>query len=231
MTGKETGKEADDLRLVRFRKMSKPVRVVYARPRTFLSIAIGVAAFLLLPGSLRLVTRMVIGWDTFVALYLLLVYIMMARCGLAHIKRNAVLQDDGRFLILLVTALGAFASIAAIVFELGASHHSVPELTLATVTIALSWAAVHSGFALHYAHEFYRGKPGGLQFPSGDKDEHADYWDFVYFSFVIGMTAQVSDVGITDKTIRRTATVHGIISFVYNTALVALMVNIAASAI
>jgi uncharacterized membrane protein len=232
MTGKEAGKGADDPFLVRFRKMSKPVRVVYARPRTSIAILVGIVAYFLLPGSWRLVTRMVIGWDIVVALYLLLVYIMMARCGLAHIKRNAILQDDGRFLILLVTAFGAFASIAAIVFELGASHHSVPELTLATVTIVLSWAAVHTTFALHYAHEFYRGaKPGGLQFPSGDRHENADYWDFVYFSFVIGMTAQVSDVGITDKIIRRTATVHGIISFVYNTALVALMVNIAASAI
>jgi uncharacterized membrane protein len=212
--------------------MSRPVRVVYARPRTFISIAIGVVAFFLLPGSLRLVTRLLFGWDIFVTFYLVLAYIMMFRCDLAHIRRNAVLQDDGRFLILLVTALGAFASIAAIVFELGASHRSVPELTLATVTIALSWATVHTTFALHYAHDYYRGsKPGGLQFPSGDQHDHADYWDFVYFSFVIGMTAQVSDVGITDKTIRRTATAHGIISFVFNTALVALMVNIAASAI
>jgi uncharacterized membrane protein len=70
-----------------------------------------------------------------------------------------------------------------------------------------------------------------LQFPSGDSRENPDYWDFVYFSFVIGMTAQVSDVGITDKIIRRTATAHGIVSFIFNTALVALMVNIAASAI
>jgi uncharacterized membrane protein len=100
------------------------------------------------------------------------------------------------------------------------------------VTIVLSWGMVHTAFALHYAHDFYRGKkPGGLQFPSGDKHAEADYWDFVYFSFVIGMTAQVSDVGITDKIIRRTATVHGIISFVFNTALIALMVNIAGSAI
>jgi uncharacterized membrane protein len=225
-------KEVEDPHLARFRKMSKPVRVVYARPRTFISVLIGLVAFALLPGSLRLVTRMLVGWDIFIAIYLALVYIMMTRCGLAHIKRNAVLQDDGRFLILLVTAFGAFASIAAIVFELGATKHSAPELTLATVTIALSWAAVHTTFALHYAHDYYRGaKPGGLQFPSGDEHDHADYWDFVYFSFVIGMTAQVSDVGITDKTIRRTATVHGIISFVFNTALVALMVNIAASAI
>ena len=225
-------READDPVIVRFRNMSLPVRVVYARPRTFASVAVGTVAFFVLPDSSRLVTRLLISWDIFAALYLVLAYIMMFRCGLAHIRRNAVLQDDGRFLILTVTALGAFASIAAIVFELGASHHAVPQLLLATATITLSWAVVHTAFALHYAHDYYGGaKPGGLQFPSGDQHDHADYWDFVYFSFVIGMTAQVSDVGITDKTIRRTATVHGIISFIYNTALVALMVNIAASAI
>ena len=227
-----TGKESDDPVIARFQRMARPVRIVYGRPRTFFAAAIGIIAFFLLPPSLRGVTRALIGWNIFAATYLLLVYTMVVRSGLSHIKRNAVLQDDGRFLILLVASLGAFASIAAIVSELGASHHSVPELILATITIALSWAAVHTTFALHYAHEFYRGpKPGGLQFPSGDTHEHADYWDFVYFSFVIGMTAQVSDVGITDKTIRRTATAHGIVSFVYNTALVALMVNIAASAI
>ena len=224
-------KEIDEL-VDRFKKMPVPVRFVYARPRTFIAIAVGIIAFFLLPGSLRLVTRLLVGWDIFVALYLLLVFTMVLRSGIIHIRRNAALQDDGRFLILMVTALGAFASIAAIVFELGASNRSAPGLILATVTIVLSWAAVHTAFSLHYAHEYYRGgKPGGLQFPSGDQHEDADYWDFVYFSFVIGMTAQVSDVGITDKTIRRTATVHGIISFVFNTALVALMVNIAASAI
>ena len=221
-----------DEHLVRFRKLPKPVRVVYARPRTFISIAIGIVAFFLLPGSLRLVTRLLIGWDIFVTFYLVLAYAMMFRCDLAHIRRNAVLQDDGRFLILLVTAVGAFASIAAIVFELGASQRNAPQLALATVTIALSWAVIHTTFALHYAHDYYRGaNPGGLQFPSGDQHDHADYWDFVYFSFVIGMTAQVSDVGITDKTVRRTATAHGIISFIFNTALLALTVNIAASAI
>jgi uncharacterized membrane protein len=218
--------------LVRFRKLPMPVRVVYGRPRTFIAIAIGIVAFFLLPSQLRMVTRLVVGWDVFAALYLVLAYVMMLRCGVAHIRRNAALQDDGRFLILLVTALGAFASLAAIVFELGAAKGNAPGLVLATVTIVLSWALVHTAFSLHYAHEFYRAsKPGGLQFPSGDEHHDADYWDFVYFSFVIGMTAQVSDVGITDRIIRRTATVHGIISFVFNTALLALTVNIAASAI
>jgi uncharacterized membrane protein len=227
-----TPKKEIDEAVARLRKMPVPLRVVYARPRTFIAIAVGLIAFLSLPDTLRLVTRLLLGWDTFVALYLVLVFTMVFSSGVAHIRRNAALQDDGRFLILLVTALGAFASIAAIVFELGATNRSGPGLVLATVTIALSWAAVHTAFALHYAHDYYRGsKPGGLQFPSGGKTEEADYWDFVYFSFVIGMTAQVSDVGITDRMIRRTATVHGIISFVFNTALLALMVNIAASAI
>ena len=224
--------EEFEQRLLRFRKLPKAVRLVYARPRTFLSIVCGIAAFFLLPVSLRPVTRLLIGWDTFVALYIALVYTMMLRSSHATIRHMAALQDDGRFSIPLLTALGAFASLAAIVFELGQGQHKAAELIFATSTVALSWAAVHTGFALHYAHEFYRGdRPGGLQFPSGDKDDHADYWDFVYFSFVIGMTAQVSDVGITDRTIRRIATLHGIISFVFNTALLALMVNIAASAI
>ena len=225
-------RQTEDARLLHLRQRPKLLRLVYARPRAFISVLVGIVAFLLVPPSLRLVTRLLIGWDVFAGLYVVLAYIMMFRSGHDHIRRNAVMQDDGRFLILLITALGAFASIAAIVFELGGTRHAVPQLVVATTTIALSWAVVHTAFALHYAHDYYRGsKPGGLQFPSGEKQDHADYWDFVYFSFVIGMTAQVSDVGITDKTIRRTATVHGIISFVYNTALVALMVNIAASAI
>ena len=224
--------EEFEQRLLRFRKLPKLARVVYARPRTFLSMAVGIGCFFLLPESLRLVTRLLIGWDVFVAMYLVLVYTMVFRGGLGYIRRNAALQDDGRFLIPLLTALGAFASLAAIVSELGEAHRNPPQLIFATLTIALSWAAVHTAFALHYAHDYYRGdEPGGLQFPSGDRHEDADYWDFVYFSFVIGMTAQVSDVGITDRTIRRTATAHGIISFVFNTALLALMVNIAASAI
>ena len=224
--------DKEDPVLARFRKMSRPVRLIYARPRTFIALAASILVSLLLPGSYRLVTRLLFGWDTLIAVYLALVYAMMLCNDHQHIRRAAAMQDDGRFVILLVTAIGAFASIAAIVSELGTPHRGVLELSIAITTIALSWAAVHTTFALHYAHDYYRSaKPGGLQFPSGDKEDHADYWDFVYFSFVIGMTAQVSDVGITDRTIRRTATAHGIVSFIYNTALLALTVNIAASAI
>ena len=226
------GLHPDDPALAHFARLPPALRIIYARPRTFIALGTAVIAFFLLPPALRLITRLLLGWDIFITIYLVLVAVMMLRSEHHHIRRKAIMQDDGRFVILLFTALGAFASIAAIVLELGASKRGAVELVLAMLTVTLSWAAVHTTFALHYAHDYYRrDKPGGLQFPSGDKDEPADYWDFVYFSFIIGMTAQVSDVGITDKVIRRTATVHGIISFVYNTALVALMVNIAASAI
>ena len=96
--------------------------------------------------------------------------------------------------------------------------------------MVLSWAFTHTIFALHYAHEFYgeATRKSGLQFPG---DGQPDYWDFVYFAFVIGMTFQVSDVAITNKSIRRMVVAHGALSFFFTTAIVAMTVNIAASII
>jgi uncharacterized membrane protein len=181
-------------------------------------------------------TRLLVAWDVSVALYLGLVYRLMARSRIGHIRRRARIEDEGRNTILALSAASALASLGAIVVELGSSSVSgggrpPAKLALAMVTIGLSWAFTHTIFALHYAHDFYSddgGQGGGLQFPGG---EEPDYWDFVYFSFVIGMTSQVSDVAITCKAIRRTVAAHGVISFVFNAALLALMVNIAASAI
>ena len=223
------GKKNGDPYLLRLKGMPRPVRIVLARPRTFIAFAIGLASLLFLPPSWRLATRLLVAWDNFIAIYMMLAYVTVFSCGTDDIRRQAARQDDGRFFILVMTGLGAFASIAAIVMELGIKPQQAPQLVLAVITIVLSWATIHTTFALHYAHDYYRGaKAGGLAFPGGDEP---DYWDFVYFSFVIGMTAQVSDVGVTDKIIRRTATAHGVVSFIFNTALVALMVNIAASAI
>ncbi|RIK97938.1 MAG: DUF1345 domain-containing protein [Proteobacteria bacterium] len=215
--------------LARFQKWPWALRIVYARARTFIALACGIVVYALLPDTLSPVTRLLMAWDVFAALYLLLVYAFVLRSGIGHIRQQAALQDDGRFLILIVTAIGAFASIAAIVFELGQPDRGGFGVALAVATIALSWTVVHTTFALHYAHDYYsERRGGGLAFPG---DDRPDYWDFVYFSFVIGMTAQVSDVGITSKAIRRTATAHGIVSFVFNTALLALTINIAAGLI
>jgi uncharacterized membrane protein len=224
-----TGDDRFAERLLRHRARPRPLRIVMARPRLFLSLLVGVVAFVLQPHVMRIATRLLVSWDLCVALYLALVYTTVVT-GSDAIRRNAARMDDGRFGILVLTSVAAFATFAAIVTELGGGHRSHYSLVLAMGTIALSWAAIHTTFALHYAHDYYRSDPpGGLLFP-GDSAP-PDYWDFVYFSFVIGMTAQVSDVGVTDKIIRRTATAHGIASFVFNTALLALTINIVASAL
>jgi len=205
------------------------LRFVQARRRLSASVVVGVVSFFVLPQAWTIITRLLVGWDVTISLFLILAYAMMWRTDMSHVKRNAVLQDEGRFSILIVTGAAAFASLAAIVAELSGARNDPVVLIFATATIVLSWVAVHTIFALHYAHEYYHaGAAGGMTFPEDDKP---DYWDFIYFSFVIGMTAQVSDVAVTDKIVRRTVTAHGIISFSFNTALLALMINIAASAL
>ena len=178
-------------------------------------------------------TRVLVGWDVYVGLYLALVTHLMSVCDVRHIRERAALEDEGQVTILVLTVAAALASLGAIVAELGSSGGTPrrpAQVVLAALTILLSWAFIHTIFALHYAHEFYdETEGGGMAFPGGEAAP--DYWDFVYFSFVIGMTSQVSDVGVTSRHIRRTVAAHGVVSFVFNAALLALTVNIAASAI
>jgi uncharacterized membrane protein len=168
-------------------------------------------------------------------LYLLLALQMMAAADVHRMRLRARLQDEGQTAILVLTAIAALASLGAIVALLGGSGPDArqpADLMLAVLTILMSWALTHTIFALHYAHEYYdenQGRGGGMSFPGDDNEP--DYWDFLYFSFTIGMCAQVSDVGVSCKPIRRTVLGHSIISFIFNAALLALTVNIAASAI
>jgi uncharacterized membrane protein len=205
------------------------LRIIRARPRLFLAALFGAALSLLLPWDWRLATRVLIGWDAAVGFYLIGACALLARSDVAHIRRRAAILDEGRFAILVVVVGAAVASLGGILAELGAGR-AAGQLAVATLTILLSWTLVHVIFALHYAHEFYAAKPrgGGLTFPGG---EEPDYWDFLYFSLVIGMTSQVSDVAVTGRTIRRTVAAHGVVSFLFNAALIALTVNIAASAL
>jgi uncharacterized membrane protein len=181
----------------------------------------------------RLATRLLVGWDISAGLYLALVAHMMSVSSIHRIRGRAAREDEGQAAILVLTVTAALASLGAIVAELGSAvgtNRRPSHVVLAVLTILLSWAFIHAIFALHYAHEFYdETEGGGLAFPGGDLEP--DYWDFVYFSFVVGMTSQVSDVCITSKRIRRVVTAHGVIAFVFNVALLALTVNIAASAI
>jgi len=218
------------------RRSILPVRVVRARPRLFssLGVFVAIAAILSAVTTWRLSPRLLVGWNIGIGLYLVLAFHMMAVSDVVSIRRRAASEDDGKFAMLVLTVASALASLAAIVAELSSTLNGgarqPTQLVLAISTIVLTWAFIHTMFALHYAHEFYDEEGGGgLTFPGSDAEP--DYWDFMYFSFVIGMTSQVSDVGVTCKPIRRTVTAHGVVSFVFNVALLALTVNIAASAI
>jgi len=217
------------------RRLPRFVRIIRARPRLMLSTLVGIVVVVLLPAPWRPSTRALIGWDIGVAVYLTAAGIMVARSDIARIRRHAALQDEGQLAILALTVAAALATLGAILADLSSAPPGAARpasaLMLATVTIVLSWTFVHAIFALHYAHEFYGARGhhgGGLAFPGG---EEPDYWDFLYFSLVIGMTSQVSDVGVTSRSIRRTVAAHGVISFAFNATLIALTVNIAASAL
>ena len=152
-----------------------------------------------------------------------------------NVRRSAKLQDSSRTVIFALVVGSACASLLALGFVLGTSK-DLPKVKLAEhvivalFTVICSWLLVHTMFALRYANTFYKcdaskpgGNIGGMQFPD---EETPDYLDFAYFAFVIGMTCQVSDVQISSRSIRRLALVHGFLSFVFNTAILALSVNI-----
>jgi uncharacterized membrane protein len=209
------------------------VRVGRAHIRLIFCVALGLLVMLAVPATP--VTRILIGWDAGVLAYLAAAASVMARCdSVAQMRRNAAAQDEGAFAMLFLTVAAALASLGAIFAELALIERDNPHYglygVLAIATVALSWAFIHTIFALHYAHEFYGAgeRKNGLRFP---EDNQPDYWDFIYFSFVIGMTFQVSDVAVTHKSVRRTVVAHGALSFLFVTAILAMTVNVAANII
>ncbi len=176
---------------------------------------------------------MIIGWNLGACLYLLLSARMMFWSTHEGMRKRALQHDDGRItvLVLVVTAaimcLGAIVAQLAIVKDMhGALRYA--HIALAALTILSSWAFTQVMFALHYAHDYYgaqaRGASGGLEFPGG----HApDYGDFLYFSCVIGTSGQTADVSFSSRGMRRTGLVHCVLAFFFNTAVIALTINIA----
>ncbi|HUC03615.1 MAG TPA: DUF1345 domain-containing protein [Methyloceanibacter sp.] len=220
------------------RKWPLLLRIVSARPRLFLSILAGFAVGALLPlyvTELRSVTRFLVAWDFGVGLYLILAFWMIAHSGVTEIHRQSLAQDEGGFAILVLTIVSACASVGAVFTWLEiatrAETFALPVLAFLLLTIMMSWAFIHTMFALHYAHEFYaehHKTGGGLIFP---RDPEPTYWDFVYLAFSIGTATQVSDVEISSKRIRRTVTLHGIVSFFFNVTVIALTVGLVGDAI
>jgi len=204
------------------------------RSRLLLSVLLAGVVSVLLPSWFHWPIRILCVWDSGMLCFLALTWSLMVKATPETMQRNAQSEDEGRLTILSLVTAAACASILAIGFMLKDSKGIPPTIlvlhvTLAVVTIVGSWLLVHTIFASHYAHEYYRTgksleecKADGLDFPS---DIEPDYWDFLYFSFIIGMTSQVSDVQVTSRSMRRLALLHGILSFFFNTAIVAMTIN------
>jgi uncharacterized membrane protein len=209
------------------------VRMMRGHARLWCAIAVGGVVYVLMPGSFRAVTRALVAWDAALVFYLAWAAWMMAGSPVAEIRRHSAAQDEGAFALMVLTIAAAMASLVAIFAQLAGGEGDKPDpasYVLAIATVVLSWAFIHTIFALHYAYDFYGegDRANGLEFPGGAKP---DYWDFIYFSFVIGSTFQVSDVAVTNRWIRRSVAAHGVLSFFFNATVVALTVNMAAKAI
>jgi len=176
--------------------------------------------------------RLAVAWDAGVAAFLLLTFVRLSRTrSVARIRARAAEMDQAGRAVLPLSLLAAGASVFVIV--LMAASGGKPTATAATLivaTIALSWLFVQTIFALHYAHEFYapagtgQGDRQGLMFPGEDD---ADYWDFLHFALIIGVANQTADVQISSQRLRRIATVHSILAWLFNTVILALAVNLA----
>jgi len=164
--------------------------------------------------------------------YLVLTFRRLPALTAERLKRHAVDADEPIWIILAVTLAAVAVSLASLFSVLNSARAASPvELLLAFASVAFGWLTIHLMAALHYAHLYWRPADGGgarkgLDFPG---TAHPSAWDFVYFAFVIGMTAQTSDVAVTTTAMRRVNLLHAVVSFFFNTVLVAAAVNAAVS--
>ena len=217
--------------------LTAPLRM---RPRLLAAIAVGAAVGVALPEAAHGVTRWLLGWNSTVWLYLALVWQMMRRPDQAHLRRHAAAHAEGAGIVLMIAIAAAIASVAAIVAELSSVKGSPagvawPNVLLAVVTLIGSWLLLPVEFALTYASRYFvaEAEPGGLAFPgiaeTANDESAPGYGDFLYFSLTIAATAQTSDVSVTTRAMRKLVVGHAVVSFAFNTMVLALAINIAAS--
>ena len=206
-----------------------------AHYRILLSLLTGAIAFFLARHNPSTPAITLITWITIASTIIVLDWVIILWAHPKDIRKIASLEDSSRVMIFVFVMVASLVSLVAMYLLLksskGESESTVAGyIILAMTAVVISWWLVHTVFTMRYAHLYYttdEGKKtplGGLEFPGNDKEP--DYLDFVYFSFVVGMTFQVSDVEISSKQIRRLAWAHGLIAFAFNTAIVALSINV-----
>ena len=216
------------------------------RPRLTSSMLVGLALFAVLEAFTPLSWRMsfILAWDCATAFAFVVLYLGLRGASAQAMKANAIRQDAGKWFVLVLTLLAATASLVVIASQMplvkqSAGVEKVAGVLLVVYTVVASWALIQTICALHYAHDFYidadvsadggaMHKPVRLLFPGSKPPNYAD---FLYFSFTIGMTFQVSDVQIADRGIRRIVLAHAVASFFYTTGILALAINLVAGLI
>lgn len=204
-----------------------------ARHRLAVSLVVTTVVWFAMRGRVQFSTQTIATWDAFALSLLVLAWLAILTTPQARIRAQVKMQDVGRTWIFVFVVVAACAGLFAVVFlfhtnKAGAQPHLPFHIALSLLAVISSWAVVHTVFGLRYAHTFYgdsedpRRHAGGLIFPG---ERAPDYMDFAYFSFVIGMTFQVSDVQITSRGLRQLVLVHGILSFAFNTIILALTIN------
>ena len=207
-----------------------PLRFVRARPWLMVStLVFVVASSMMMLSGVKPASALLVGFDLGALLFLSMLARMFTRAGAEHMARQARAQDTGRRGTLCIAVAVSSVVLVALSTELHAAKNGgAVAMGMAALSIVLSWLFMNTMYALHYAHGYYGdfGKQHeGLEFPG---TKQPDYWDFVYFAFVVGMCFQVSDVQITSHTLRRTALLHSVVAFFFNVFIIALSVNIAA---
>jgi uncharacterized membrane protein len=203
-----------------------------AHHRFFAALGVAALAVAFTPWNWHWTARVLTVWNAYSLCTLILCWIALANADPGDVARTASLQDSSRTAIFVFVLIAACASVFAVAAELSTAKgldpaHFGGHIVFALLTVLSSWLLVHTVFALRYAHIYYdcdeHGKAaGGLNFPDEDSP---DYLDFAYFSFVIGMTSQVSDVNISGRSMRRLALLHGLISFGFNLSILGLCIN------
>lgn len=218
--------------------IGKFIQQLHPLHRVLISMGLSAITFFCLQNtSLQELVMLVIVWDVYALSYCITSWIVFFARTCTQIRQHAREEDGSRIFVYLVIMLSSFASLFTVLLLI--SSDDLKDTTpyvyvpVAILGMLLSWMMVHITFAFHYAHLFYdddedgnsHKHAGGLNFPNENKP---DYLDFAYFSFIIGMTFQVSDVEVTSRKLRRMVLLHSLLAFGLNTFVVALTINLIA---
>ncbi|OYU47413.1 MAG: hypothetical protein CFE31_16705 [Rhizobiales bacterium PAR1] len=210
-----------------------PMRLIRSRPRLVIALVAMPLIYVAIPASHAASTRLLVAWDAGMAFYLIAMVNLMFRVPVAEVPSHVARQDVGQKALLILAIIAALASFLTIAVEIRAIRHvegfdQALRVGLILITLLLSWCFVQSMFALHYAHLYFMRHGGnGLVFPG--VETHPDFGDFLYFSATIGAAFATSDVSITQSGLRRLVLAHTVLSFLFNTLILGLSVNVGAS--